>query len=199
MSSSRRLVVGPGDQLDPDSAVFDGFDPRRDRVWMAEVRAEATHVWSHKVRIGFFLAAMRHFRDALRERGVAVEYRELGAHPQSSLGTALAEDLRRVRPQRMVLAEPGDWRVREALGVAAGAAGVPLEMRPDRQFLCDQADFTHWASGRKLVRLEHPRAGMQWRNLARLDAATLARIQAQAARLRASLTETEPSARGSRP
>lgn len=75
-----------GDQLDRDSAVFDGFEPRYDRVWMAEVRVEATHVWSHKARIALFLAAMRHFREDLRERGVPVEYRELGAETHSSLG-----------------------------------------------------------------------------------------------------------------
>jgi deoxyribodipyrimidine photolyase-related protein len=38
---------------------------------------------------------------------------------------------------------------------------------------------------------EHPRAAMQWRNLARLDAETLAQIEAQAAELRASLAGTQ--------
>ena len=31
----RHLVLVLGDQLDPDSAVFDGFDPALDEVWMA--------------------------------------------------------------------------------------------------------------------------------------------------------------------
>ena len=56
-----------GDQLDLDAAAFDGFDPALDAVWMAEVAGEATHVWSHRARIALFLAAMRHFRDALHE------------------------------------------------------------------------------------------------------------------------------------
>ena len=77
-SPTRHLVVVLGDQLDPDGAALAGLDPRLDRVWMAEVREEATHVWSHKARIALFLAAMRHFRDALRGRGVPVEYRQLG-------------------------------------------------------------------------------------------------------------------------
>jgi deoxyribodipyrimidine photolyase-related protein len=34
---------------------------------------------------------------------------------------------------------------------------------------------------------KHPRVGLQWRNLARLDAATLARIRREAAGLRAGL------------
>jgi deoxyribodipyrimidine photolyase-related protein len=152
---SRHLVVVLGDQLDPEGAALDGFDTRRDRVWMAEVRAEATHVWSHKARIALFLAAMRHFRDALRGQGITVEYREIGAHPHPSLGAALAEDLRRLRPERVVLVEPGDWRVREEVVAAVSATGVPLEVRPDRHFLCDAQAFADWARGRKAVRLEH--------------------------------------------
>jgi deoxyribodipyrimidine photolyase-related protein len=35
---------------------------------------------------------------------------------------------------------------------------------------------------------DHPRVGLQWRNLARLDAATLARIRREGAGLRAALT-----------
>jgi len=155
MNSVRRLAVVLGDQLDRDSAIFDGFDPRRDRVWMAEVRAEATHVWSHKARIALFLAAMRHFREALRERGVPVEYRELGAEPDSSLGTTLTDDLRRLRPEQVILVQPGDWRVGEELSAAVRAAGVPLELRPDRHFLCDPTDFADWSGGRRLLRLEH--------------------------------------------
>ena len=59
------LVLVLGDQLDRRGAAFDGFDRRRDRVWMAEVAEESTHVWTHKARIAVFLTAMRHFRDAL--------------------------------------------------------------------------------------------------------------------------------------
>ena len=69
----RHLVVVLGDQLNADSAAFDGFDPLRDAVWMAEVGHEATQVWSTKPRIAVFLSAMRHARDALRARGVTVQ------------------------------------------------------------------------------------------------------------------------------
>ncbi|HEY9237645.1 MAG TPA: cryptochrome/photolyase family protein, partial [Burkholderiaceae bacterium] len=61
----RHLVVVLGDQLDADAAAFDGFEPAQDAVWMAEVSEESTHVWSAKPRIAMFLAAMRHFSEAL--------------------------------------------------------------------------------------------------------------------------------------
>ena len=69
-----RLVLVLGDQLDRGGAAFDGFDRGRDRVWMAEVAEESTHVWTHKARIAVFLGAMRHFRDALAREGIEVEY-----------------------------------------------------------------------------------------------------------------------------
>ena len=67
-SECRNLVIVLGDQLNADSAAFDGFECERDGVWMAEVAEESTHVWTHKARIVMFLAAMRHFRDALRKK-----------------------------------------------------------------------------------------------------------------------------------
>ena len=64
-----RLILVLGDQLDAASAAFDGLDAKRDVVWMAEVKHESEKVWSTKARIAVFLAAMRHFREALKERG----------------------------------------------------------------------------------------------------------------------------------
>ncbi len=147
MSGVRQLVVVLGDQLDPASAAFDGFDSQRDRVFMAEVSAESEHVWSHKARIALFLAAMRHFRDELRARGDRVEYVELA---DSTLGAELAKAVETLRPERVVVVEPGEWRVREELRRA-----VPrLEIRPDRHFLCSLEEFRAWAGRRRQLRME---------------------------------------------
>ena len=54
LGKPRRLVLVLGDQLDANSAAFDGFDPQRDAVWMAEVVEESTHVWSHQARSALF-------------------------------------------------------------------------------------------------------------------------------------------------
>ena len=37
----RNLVIVLGDQLNEDSAVYDGFDRTKDAIWMAEVAEEA--------------------------------------------------------------------------------------------------------------------------------------------------------------
>ena len=70
MAELRSLVIVLGDQLDLEASALDGFDPRCDAVWMAEVAQESTHVWSSQPRIVLFLAAMRHFAQALRAAGV---------------------------------------------------------------------------------------------------------------------------------
>ena len=97
------------------SAALDGFDPKLDAVWMAEVAEEATHVWSHKARIVLFLAAMRHFRDAVRKCGWTVLYRALD-DPDNRGGFAaeIRDVVKHKRPERLVLVEPGEFRVKRA-------------------------------------------------------------------------------------
>ena len=154
----RHLVLVLGDQLDRRSSAFDGFDPAHDRVWMAEVAGEATHVWSTKPRIAVFLAAMRHFRDRLRGEGLTVDYRELpgAASPAEplSLGAALGASLAARRPRRLVVVEPGEHRVEEELRRVAAEADIPLEIRPDRHFFATKAEFTAHTAGRKQLRQE---------------------------------------------
>ena len=155
----RHLLVVLGDQLDADSALFEGADAGRDVIWMAEVAGEATHVWSHQSRIALFLSAMRHFAAARRIDGWRVAYRELpadrGADDIASLEEALAEAIARWKPERVVCVQPGEYRLRYALPGVAAAAGVVWEERPDRHFLVDEAWFSGWAERRKTLRMEH--------------------------------------------
>jgi deoxyribodipyrimidine photolyase-related protein len=153
-SQIRHLVLVLGDHLDPDSTVFEAFDPERDVVWMAEVSHEAEQVWSTKARIALFLAAMRHFRDALRGRGYRVVYRMLDEHSHPTLEAALAADLETLRPERVIAVRPGEWRLAQSLPEVCRAAGVPWSERPDTHFYCDPHDFADWAKGKKELRLE---------------------------------------------
>jgi deoxyribodipyrimidine photolyase-related protein len=150
----RHLVVVLGDQLDPDSAAFDDFDPARDAVWMAEVAHEATQVWSTQARIAMFLAAMRHFRDALCARGWRVEYRALDEHPHATLEAALAADLAALRPERVIAVRPGEWRLAQSLPEVCRDAGVPWVERTDLHFFATPEDFADWAAGKRELRLE---------------------------------------------
>lgn len=152
----RSLVVVLGDQLDLEAAAFDDFDPARDAVWMAEVAQESTHVWSTQPRIAIFLAAMRHFALALREAGRPLRYTRLddaGNH-HGTLAAELKAAIAALRPQRLVLTAPGDWRVWTALKAVAAEAGVPIEVRDDRHFYATVREFAEHARRRKGLRLE---------------------------------------------
>lgn len=151
----RNLVLVLGDQLNRDSAAFDGFDSRQDVVWMAEAAEEAQHVWSHKARIVLFLSAMRHFRDALLREGFCVEYLALDSNGGArSLAEALAASVGRLGPVRLIVVEPGEWRVEQALREAAVRLGLPLEIRPDRHFYCSREEFAGYVRERRALRLE---------------------------------------------
>jgi deoxyribodipyrimidine photolyase-related protein len=151
----RHLIVVLGDQLDEHSAALDGFDPALDRVWMCEAPAEATYAWSHKARIAIFLSAMRHFREVLRARDWAVDYLATGEHPNGSIADALSATLAADRPAKVIVVEPGEWRLGQDFERVCTAAGVPLEIRVDRHFICPLADFRAWMKGRRQPRMEH--------------------------------------------
>ena len=148
--SVRHLVIVLGDQLDRSSAAFDGFDAGTDIVWMCEAREESTLVPVSRPRIAMFLAAMRHFRQALLAAGTSVLYRQL-EEGCGSLVEALREDVGRLAPQRLVVVEAGEWRLREALRTAFGSL---LDERPDRHFLCSTEAFARHARGRRQLRME---------------------------------------------
>ncbi|TWU30526.1 cryptochrome/photolyase family protein [Bythopirellula polymerisocia] len=152
----RHLVLVLGDQLNAASSAFDDFDREHDLVWMAEVAEEATHVWTHKARIVMFLASMRHFRDQLLKKHFQVDYRELeDSSNQGTLARELAAAVKRVRPKRLILVEPGEWRVRNDLVQAARKMNIELELRPDNHFLSTPEEFAQHAQGRKQLRLEY--------------------------------------------
>ncbi len=152
----RNLILVLGDQLDEKSAAFQDFDKKHDAVWMAESAMEAKYVWSHQSRIALFLTAMRHFRDSLRSKGIAVHYQQLGdPDMEGSLGEYLEKTVKSVKPQRLVVTEPGEWRVRQALIETARQLAIALDIRPDKHFLCSTEDFDEHVRGRHQLRMEY--------------------------------------------
>jgi deoxyribodipyrimidine photolyase-related protein len=154
MSDIRHLVLVLGDQLDHASAAFEGFDPARDRVLMIEAAGESTHVWSHKARSALFLSAMRHFADALRGRGWTVDYRVLGDGDSEDLVDILAARLRRHVPRKLVLVEPGEWRLEQAIRALCERERVVLDQRDDLHFMISRAGFADWAKKYRQLRME---------------------------------------------
>lgn len=155
-AASGALVIVLGDQLDLQASAFDGFDPAQDTVFMAEVAQESTHVWSTRPRIAMFLAAMRHFAHALRLAGRPLHYVRLDDDTnRGTLADELKAAIAALRPARLVMTAPGDWRVYQDLRRVAAEAGLPLEVRDDRHFYATVREFAAHARGRHTLRLEY--------------------------------------------
>jgi deoxyribodipyrimidine photolyase-related protein len=148
-----RIVLG--DHLSRDVAALDGLDAAGDVVLMVEVAAETTYVPHHKQKIVFILAAMRHFAEALRGDGIHVDYVRLDDPANSGSFTGeLTRALARHAVDRIVVTEPGEWRVRVMMEDWAAATGLPVEIREDDRFFCPRGRFARWAAGRKTFRME---------------------------------------------
>ena len=156
MAELRALIVVLGDQLDLNASAFDGFDADLDAAWMAEVAEESTHVWSSKPRTVMFLAAMRHFALALQAAGRPLHYTRLDAPCNGgSLGAQLQADILRLKPARLVMTAPGDWRVLQSIKTVAVSNQLPLDIREDRHFFSSIREFAAHAQGRTSLRMEY--------------------------------------------
>src|SRR5450830_804434 len=141
----RHLIIILGDQLTLDNPALDGFDATRDRILMVETVGEAKHVWSHQARIALFLAAMRHLAELLIEKEMQPIYLKLGGHDFASLQDAWRAKLNELKPAKIIVCEPGEYRVLQLIEQCALAAGVPLAVRDDSHFMISRADFRRWA------------------------------------------------------
>ncbi len=153
----RHLVVILGDQLNLDSAALEDFDSAQDLILMAEVSDESTHVWSQKIRTALFLSAMRHFAQALLVRytnKLKLSYLKLGEHPEKCLGGALFTVVSSCSPDKIILVEPGDYRVQTLLRDVAKASSTPIVFRDDAHFLISKHAFQQWAKPYKQLRME---------------------------------------------
>lgn len=151
----RRLYIILGDQLDRNSLIFDDVDINTDCFWMAEVREEATHVWSHKQRIALFLSAMRHFAEELKNKQLPLLYLALGEHSFSSFAEALADTITREQPKEVWCVRPGDYRVSKSLVDTCKQLGVVYKQLNDQHFLSTPQEFKKWAGDKKQLRLEY--------------------------------------------
>ena len=149
-----RLVLG--DQLSHDLTALEGLDAASDVVLMMEVADETTYVPHHKQKIVLVLSAMRHFAAELAARGVTVDYVRLDAPDNTgSFTTELQRAVARLQPDRIVLTEPSEWRVKEMVQHWPDLFNVPVEVRDDTRFFASRTRFAAWAKGRRGWRMEH--------------------------------------------
>ena len=148
-----RMILG--DQLSPGLSALSDLDPAQDVVVMAEVLAECTYVRHHAKKIVLVLSGMRHFAAELRSRGVRVDYIELDDPENTqSLRGEMMRAVARHEASRVVVTEPGEWRLSEDMRRWQEAAGVEVDVRDDTRFFARIQDFLAWARGRRGLRME---------------------------------------------
>jgi deoxyribodipyrimidine photolyase-related protein len=144
--STLRIVLG--DQLTRGLSTLRDHAPG-DTVLMMEVVEEATYVRHHKQKLTLIFSAMRHFAEELRRDGLSVDYVRLDdpANTQSFTGE-VRRAIERHTPSRIVVTEPGEWRVWEMM------KGWGADILADDRFFATPASFAAWAGGRKQLRME---------------------------------------------
>lgn len=148
-----RLVLG--DQLSEQLSSLRDIDLGRDVVLIAEVMSEATYVSHHKQKFVLIFSAMRQFAQRLREAGAVVRYVHLDDPDNTqTLSGEVLRALERHSVERVVVTEPGEWRLAQDFEDLAHVAPIPIEIRPDDRFICSRGRFMAWAEGRLELRME---------------------------------------------
>ena len=153
----RHLVVVLGDQLDRGVGGLRRLRPgARPGLHGRGVRG-GEQVWSQQgadraVPLGDAPLPRRPARGA-----AAADHRRASTTPPSRpLGAELAKAAsRQLRPGRVIVVEPGEWRVRRGARAAAGPR-LPSRSAPDRHFLCSRRGVrASRAKGRRQLRMEY--------------------------------------------
>ena len=151
----QNLVLVLGDQLSLSLSSLGAAERERDVVLMVEVAEEATYVRHHKKKIAFLFSAMRHFAERLRREGWDVDYVPLDDPAnRGSFTGELERAIARHDPERVLVTEPGEWRVCAAMEDWSERFDLPVAILEDDRFLCSSAEFADWAEGRKQLRME---------------------------------------------
>jgi len=149
-----RLILG--DQLCGTIASLRDLDASNDTVLMAEVNAEATYVRHHKKKIAYLFSAMRHFAAELEERQVTVRYTKIDDDDNAG---SLEAEIKRAMDEnsydRLVVVEPGEFRLKKTMEGWEHRLGIKTEIRRDDRFISTLERFDAWADGRKRLTMEY--------------------------------------------
>ncbi len=149
-----RLILG--DQLSYSISSLEGCSKKQDLILMCEVEEEATYVKRHKKKMVFIFSAMRHFASELSQKGYRVHYTKLDDKGNTGSFTGEVKRIaKQHKVERIIVTHPGEYRVLEAIQQWEKNLNVPVKIREDSRFLCQQKDFIDWSEGRKQLRMEH--------------------------------------------
>lgn len=148
-----RLVLG--DQLSDNISSLSDIN-ENDCILMCELMNEATYVKHHPKKIAFIFSAMRHFAESLKEKKYDVRYIKLTDKENTGNFTEEVERaLKETGCKKIVVTEPGEFRLRIIMEKWQNQFKVPIQIRNDDRFLCSILEFKKWAFGKKQLRMEY--------------------------------------------
>jgi deoxyribodipyrimidine photolyase-related protein len=142
-----------GDQLGLDQAALTSVGCDRAHVILVESQEHLCAYPYHIQKLTLVWSAMRHFAVDLRSAGWSVEYVQDSDFEEPLLRWVVLRGITELR-----VMEPADrpfGRVIESLEPGLLALGCRLVRLPNNHFLWSAAEFGHWASGYKQLRLEN--------------------------------------------
>ena len=152
-NTDKPLVLILGDQLSPHLSSL-AHAPEAP-VLMAELADEAGYVRHHQQKIALIFSAMRHFADQLQQAGRNVTYLRYGEEADmASFADAVGLMIERLKVNRLIVTEPGEWRLHEEMQSWSDKFGMAVDILPDDRFLADHDEFADWARGKKQLRME---------------------------------------------
>ena len=150
------LRVILGDQLSCSLSSLEHCDKNADLIMMSEVIDEATYVKHHQKKLVYVFSAMRHFAQDLIQKDYNVSYTKLEAINNSgSLTSEVERAIRNNNINKIIITEPGEYRVLQYIRSWENKFGVKVEILKDTRFLCSIDNFEKWARPRKQLRMEY--------------------------------------------
>jgi len=122
---------------------------------MMEVKEEAVYVPHHLQKIILIFSSMRHFANELQQKNFKIDYMTLDTkHNKHSFTDNVKMYLDKHHAKKVIITEPGEYRVLEMIESWESLFKVPVEMRCDDRFFCSIEQFKSWAKDKKSLRME---------------------------------------------
>lgn len=156
MHDHKNLIVILGDQLSTSISSLSNCNRKKDMIVMMELLDEATYVKHHPYKIILIFSAMRHFAEALTKKGYNVTYIKLDdKQNQHNFTDTLKIIINQIKPQKLTITEPGEYRILEMIEGWEKAFQIPVSILEDTRFYCNIDSFKQWAKDKKQLRMEY--------------------------------------------
>ncbi|MGI9186501.1 MAG: cryptochrome/photolyase family protein, partial [Gaiellales bacterium] len=154
-----RIVWIQGTQLTLANGALAAADRATDRVLLVESLPHIAQGPLHRHKVALVLTAMRRFAEELRAAGWSVD--ECRIERGLGFEAAIVEQVRTHDATEVITMAPCGWQAQASLPRLEVAAGVPVRVTDDTQFLCSREAFADWAGTRKRLRMQEFYAWMR--------------------------------------